>query len=116
MRFIAEHKDRTDGGLRWGVESICRVLGEHGAAIAPSSYYEAASRPPSKRALRDEDLRIEIAREMAPARSAETRHQQPSRKPSPLAGLSYKLAAGEFDLLRFGDAPIDEQVATVGRR
>jgi len=62
VRFIAEHKDRTDGGLRWGVESICRVLGEHGAAIAPSSYYEAASRPPSKRALRDEDLRVEIAR------------------------------------------------------
>ena len=62
MRFIAEHKDRTDGGLRWGVESICRVLGEHGAAIAPSTYYEAASRPPSKRALRDEDLRGEITR------------------------------------------------------
>jgi putative transposase len=62
VRFIAEHKDRTHGGLRWGVESICKVLSEHGAAIAPSSYYEAASRPPSKRALRDEDLRVEIAR------------------------------------------------------
>ena len=62
MRFIAEHKDRTDGGLRWGVESICRVLSEHGAAIAPSTYYEAASRPPSKRALRDDALRAEIAR------------------------------------------------------
>jgi len=62
VRFIAEHKDRTDGGLRWGVESICRVLSEHGAAIAPSTYYEAASRPPSKRALRDDALRAEIAR------------------------------------------------------
>jgi putative transposase len=62
VRFIAEHADRTDGGLRWGVESICRVLGEHGAAIAPSTYYEAATRPPSRRALRDEDLRVEIAR------------------------------------------------------
>jgi len=62
VRFIAEHKDRTDGGLRWGVESICRVLSEHGAAIAPSTYYEAASRPPSKRALRVDALRAEIAR------------------------------------------------------
>jgi hypothetical protein len=24
VRFIDEHKDRTDGGRRWGVESICR--------------------------------------------------------------------------------------------
>ena len=62
MRFIAEHKNRTDRGLRWGVESICTVLGEHGAAIAPSTYYEATSRLPSRRALRDEDLRVEITR------------------------------------------------------
>ncbi len=62
VRFIAEHKDRTDGGLRWGVESICAVLSEHGARIAPSTYYEAAARPPSKRAVRDEDLKVEIAR------------------------------------------------------
>jgi putative transposase len=62
VRFVAEHADRTDGGLRWGVESICRVLGEHGAAIAPSTYYEAASRPPSRRALRDENLRVAIGR------------------------------------------------------
>ena len=50
------------GGLRWGVESICAVLSEHGGKIAPSTYYEAASRPPSKRALRDAHLRVEIAR------------------------------------------------------
>ncbi len=62
MRFIAEHKDRTDGGLRWGVESICRVLGEHGASIGPSTYYEASARPPSARTLRDADLRVAIAR------------------------------------------------------
>jgi putative transposase len=62
VRFIAEHADRTDGGLRWGVESICAVLSEHGSKIAPSTYYEAASRPPSKRALRDAQLRVEIAR------------------------------------------------------
>jgi putative transposase len=62
VRFIAEHKDRTDGGLRWGVESICAVLSEHGSKIAPSTYYEGASRPASKRALRDEQLRGQIVR------------------------------------------------------
>ncbi len=62
MRFVAEHKDRTDGGKRWGVESICAVLTEHGCPIAPSTYYEAASRLPSQRAQRDEDLKVEIAR------------------------------------------------------
>ena len=34
MRFINEHKQRNDGGLRWGVESICAVLSEHGTPIA----------------------------------------------------------------------------------
>ena len=62
MRFVAEHKDRTDGGKRWGVESICAVLTEHGCPIAPSTYYAAASRLPSQRAQRDEDLKVEIAR------------------------------------------------------
>jgi putative transposase len=62
VRFIAEHADRTDGGLRWGVESICAVLTEHGAAIAPSTYYDTRTRPPSRRALRDEDLKVAIAR------------------------------------------------------
>ena len=62
MRFINEHKQRRDGGLRWGVESICAVLCEHGTPIAPSTYYEAAGRAPSKRALRDEDLMVAIAR------------------------------------------------------
>jgi putative transposase len=62
VRFIAEHKDRTDGGLRWGVESICAVLSEHGSSIAPSTYYDAASRPPSRRALRDKNLKVAIAR------------------------------------------------------
>jgi putative transposase len=41
VRFIAEHAERTDGGLRWGVEPICRVLSEHGCPIAPSTYYDA---------------------------------------------------------------------------
>ena len=50
------------GGLRWGVESICAVLSEHGTSIAPSTYYDAARRAPSRRALRDADLRADIVR------------------------------------------------------
>jgi transposase InsO family protein len=37
--------------LRWGVEPICEIL-----QIAPSTYYDAKSRPPSPRALRDAAL------------------------------------------------------------
>ena len=64
MRFIAEHADRTDGGLRWGVEPICRVLSEHGCPIAPSTYYDAraAVQQPSRRQLRDVELKVEIRR------------------------------------------------------
>lgn len=57
MSFIDEHADRTDGGLRWGVEPICRVLREHHLAIAPATYYAARSRPPSARAVRDAELK-----------------------------------------------------------
>ena len=46
MRFIDERKDRADGGRRWGVESICRVLCEQHMAIAPATYYAAKARPP----------------------------------------------------------------------
>lgn len=62
MKFINEHADRTDGGLRWGVESICAVLSEHGVSIAPSTYYAARSRSVSRRELRDRWLRGEIER------------------------------------------------------
>lgn len=60
MKFVGDHKDRSDGGRRWGVESICAVLTEHGVRIAPSTYYEAVARRPSARALRDEQLRPHI--------------------------------------------------------
>lgn len=60
MSFVDEHKHRTDGGLRWGVESICRVLCEHGWQIAPATYYAAKTRPPSARAVRDTELRTVI--------------------------------------------------------
>ncbi|MBL7488037.1 IS3 family transposase [Frankia sp. AgB1.9] len=57
MRFVREHADRTDGGLRWGVEPICGVLSEHGLQFAPSTYYDALARVPSSRARRDAELK-----------------------------------------------------------
>jgi putative transposase len=63
VRFINENKDsRVGGGLRWGVESICAVLTEHGVKIAPSTYYETVARRPSGREIRDEDLKRQIRR------------------------------------------------------
>jgi putative transposase len=61
VRFISEHKDRIDGGLRWGVEPICQVLTSHGLPIAPATYYAALARPPSPRAVRDNELKPLIA-------------------------------------------------------
>jgi putative transposase len=64
VKFIASHAEHDAGGLRWGVEPICRVLSEHGCPIAPSTYYDARarSRKPGARARRDEHLKGEIAR------------------------------------------------------
>jgi putative transposase len=62
VRFIDEHKGhRVGDGLRWGVESMCAVLSEHGATIAPSSYYDARARLASARDRRDEQLKEQIA-------------------------------------------------------
>ena len=52
--FIDANKDD------YGVEPICRVLTEHRCPIAPSTYYDARNRPPSARALRDEELKTVI--------------------------------------------------------
>lgn len=63
VAFIGEYQGHRDGGgLRWGVESICAVLSEHGCAIAPSTYYEHVARGPSAQARRDEQLKTEIIR------------------------------------------------------
>ena len=51
IAYIDGHKDR------FGVEPICQLL-----PIAPSTYHAAKRRPPSARALRDEELKAEIAR------------------------------------------------------
>jgi putative transposase len=50
-RFIDERREE------FGVEPICAAL-----PIAPSTYYAAKSRPPSARAVRDEQLKSEILR------------------------------------------------------
>jgi putative transposase len=50
-RFINAHRDR------FGVEPICQAL-----EVAQSTYYAATSSPPSTRRLRDEELKVEIAR------------------------------------------------------
>jgi putative transposase len=50
VEFIREHADhREPGGLRWGVEPICRVLTEHGLPMAPSTYYQHLTRKPTVR-------------------------------------------------------------------
>ena len=51
ITYIDEHRDR------YGVEPICTQL-----PIAPSTYRDAKARPPSARALRDAELKPEIAR------------------------------------------------------
>jgi putative transposase len=56
VAFINDHK-----GV-YGVEPICRVITEHGMKIASSTYYDAAGRRPSARAVRDEQLQADIAR------------------------------------------------------
>jgi putative transposase len=50
VRFIDENKDR------FGVEPMCAQLAELGCAFAPSTYYDARSRPRSRRAVRDDYL------------------------------------------------------------
>src|SRR6266536_34203 len=50
-RELDAHRDR------FGVEPICRTL-----QVAPSSYYAHKARPPSARAVADEQLKVEIRR------------------------------------------------------
>jgi putative transposase len=63
VNFIDQHQGhQLEGGLRWGVEPICTVLSEHGLKIAPSTYYERRDKAPTRREVRDETLRPEVAR------------------------------------------------------
>ena len=56
VQYINEHKTVH------GVETICRVLTEHGCPIASSTYYDHAGRTASTRTVRDEHLSDEISR------------------------------------------------------
>jgi putative transposase len=56
VEFIGDRK------AEFGVEPIRAVLSEHGAKLAPSTYYDAAGRVPSRRTLSDADLQVAIAR------------------------------------------------------
>ena len=38
IQFIDEHKDLRSGTLRWGIESIAKIIG-----IAPSTYHAACA-------------------------------------------------------------------------
>ena len=54
VAYIDQHKEK------FGVQPICEALKDTASEIAPSTYYAAASRPPSARTLRDEELTEEI--------------------------------------------------------
>jgi len=56
VAFIDAHRGE------FGVEPICDVLREHGVGIAPNTYWVARKRLPSKRAVRDAELMVEIQR------------------------------------------------------
>ncbi len=64
VEFIHGHQGHREqpGGLRWGVEPICRVLTEHGLQIAPSTYYDNLDKVPSTRQQRDAQLKLDISR------------------------------------------------------
>lgn len=48
--------------MRWGVQSICAGLIELGIQIAPSTYYDQVGREPSRREVRDDELKEHITR------------------------------------------------------
>lgn len=61
VEYIDAHRDRIVEGRPLGVEPICEVLTESGVRIAPSTYYATRTRRPSARAVRDAELRGQIA-------------------------------------------------------
>lgn len=54
--YIDQHREK------FGVEPICTVLRAAGIQIAPSTYYAAKSRPPSARAIADEQRLVVMRR------------------------------------------------------
>ena len=65
------------------------MLTEHGCKIAPNTYWVAKKRPPSARAMRDEELKVEIVRvhgrtstSTAPTRSGPSSTEKASGSPA----------------------------------
>ena len=56
INFIDRHR------VWLGVEPTCRALAALGVQIAPSTFYAGLKRPPSRRALRDEQVLVEVRR------------------------------------------------------
>ena len=56
MHYVEQHKSV------FGVEPICTALTSADVPIAPSTFYAARTRPPSARAVRDQELKPIIAR------------------------------------------------------
>jgi putative transposase len=56
VQYIEQHKDQ------YGVAAICKALTSAEVPIASSTYYAAKDRPPSARAVRDEELKPIIAK------------------------------------------------------
>ncbi len=56
MDYVDQYKKK------FGVEPICQVLSSADVRISPSTYYASRKRPPSPRAVRDEQLKVEIKR------------------------------------------------------
>jgi putative transposase len=54
VEFVDRYKDQH------GVQPICAVLADTAAAIAPSTYYAAKTRPESARSMRDRELTEQI--------------------------------------------------------
>ena len=77
--FIAEHR------ARFGVAPICRVLTEHGCAIAPRTFYAWLKREPSKRALWDMTITEVLAGYYEP-------DEHGRRKPESLYGATKRWA------------------------
>jgi putative transposase len=60
--YIDGHRERVVEGKKLGVESICAVLNNADVRIAPRTFWAAKKRTPSKRAVRDTELLVEIER------------------------------------------------------
>ena len=62
IAYIDDYRERVVKGKKLGVEPICTVLNEAGVRIAPRTYWASKKRAPSKRAVRDGELKTEITR------------------------------------------------------